>query len=159
VLLAIYLNDHLAGSTAGRELARRPASSNRGTSYGPFLRRLAVEIQQDRTSLLALMRKLDVAPDPLKVAGGWAMEKAGRLKLNGRLLSYSPYSRVVELEVLKLGVQGKLSLWLALREIQDTEPRLDGHLLQTLLERAEGQVEHIELHRLRATAEAFAAEH
>lgn len=28
-----------------------------------------------------------------EVLGGWAIEKFGRLKLNGRLLSYSPLSR------------------------------------------------------------------
>ena len=30
-LLGIYLNDHLAGSTAGMEVARRSAGSNKGT--------------------------------------------------------------------------------------------------------------------------------
>ena len=35
-----------------------------------------------------------------KNAGAWALEKVGRLKLNGELTSYSPLSRVVELEGL-----------------------------------------------------------
>jgi hypothetical protein len=33
MLLATYLNDHLAGATAARELARRAASSNRDSGY------------------------------------------------------------------------------------------------------------------------------
>jgi hypothetical protein len=37
MLLAIYPNDHLAGATAGRELARPAAASDRGSSYGPCL--------------------------------------------------------------------------------------------------------------------------
>ena len=156
VLLAIYLNDHLAGSTAARELVRRAAASNRGTSYGSFLEGLRVEIDEDRASLLEVMRTMDVRPDPLKVAGGWAAEKAGRLKLNGRVLGYSPYSRVVELEVLKLGVGGKRSLWLALRQIQAADPRLDGPFLDTLIERATSQEQRIEEQRLRAAEEAFA---
>ena len=35
--LAIYLNDHLAGSTAGVELARRTAHENDGSELGAFL--------------------------------------------------------------------------------------------------------------------------
>jgi hypothetical protein len=154
-LLAIYLNDHLAGSTAARELVRRAAANNRGTPYGAFLDGLSVEIEEDRASLLEIMRSLDARPDPLKVAGGWAAEKAGRLKLNGRLLGYSPYSRVVELEVLELGVQGKLSLWRALRQIEATEPRLHRPVLDALVERAESQLAGIEEHRLRAVEDAF----
>src|SRR5690349_4569188 len=119
MLLAIYLNDHLAGATGLIELARRSAASNRETSYGPVLAELSQEVQQDRTSLLEIMRELGVRPDPLKQAAGWIAEKAGRLKPNGRLLSYSPYSRVLELEVLLLGVQGKLALWQALQELDD----------------------------------------
>src|SRR3954451_8345332 len=36
-LLPIYLNDHLAASTLGRDLARRAAGSNQGTEFGDFL--------------------------------------------------------------------------------------------------------------------------
>jgi hypothetical protein len=73
-LLEIYLNDHLAGATAGRELARRAAAGNRNSAYGPFLERLAVQIQQDRQSLIDLMGVLEVDVDHLKVIGGWTAE-------------------------------------------------------------------------------------
>ncbi|MEA2532245.1 MAG: hypothetical protein QOJ93_56, partial [Actinomycetota bacterium] len=36
-LLHIYLNDHLAGSAAGSELARRCRDNNRGTPLAEFL--------------------------------------------------------------------------------------------------------------------------
>ncbi len=39
MLLATYLNDHLAGATAGRALARRAASNNRDSPLGQFLAR------------------------------------------------------------------------------------------------------------------------
>lgn len=155
VLLAIYLNDHLAGATAGRDLARRSAASNEGSSYGGFLTGLAEEIDEDRDSLLELMRVLDVRVDRLKVLGGWAAEKVGRLKLNGRLLGYSPLSRVLELEGLTLGVRGKLGLWRALSEIQPSQARLSGTELSRLAARAQGQLEGLEAHRLRAAVEAF----
>jgi hypothetical protein len=157
VLLAIYLNDHLAASTGALELVRRSARSNRGTPYGDFLAELAQEVEEDRASLLEIMRALGVRRDELKVAAGWVAEKAGRLKLNGRLLGYSPYSRVVELEVLLLGVRGKLALWQALQQIEADEPRLDGRALKKLVARADSQLERIESNRRRAAVDAFVA--
>src|SRR5436305_124807 len=124
--LAIYLNDHLAGATAGVELARRSAGSNRTTSYGPVLDTLANEIEADRKTLMEIMRRLSVRPDRLKIVVSWGAEKAGRLKLNGEILRYSPLSRLEELEALTLGVQGKLALWQALRHTHGGDPRLRG---------------------------------
>jgi hypothetical protein len=155
-LLAIYLNDHLAAATGARELVRRAASSNRGSSYGAFLERLAAEIEEDRQSLLAIMRALEVGTDRLKVVSGWAAEKLGRLKLNGRLRGYSPLSRVVELEMLALGVTGKLGLWRALQRLHSHQVALADLDLPLLIRRAEGQLDGLETHRLRAVGEALA---
>jgi hypothetical protein len=73
-------------------------------------------------------------------------EKAGRLKLNGSLLSRSPLSDLVELEGLALGVQGKLAGWRLLKALDD--PRLDGTELDRLIARAEDQAERLETLRL-----------
>jgi hypothetical protein len=155
MLLAIYLNDHLAGATAGRELARRAAAGNRSSPYGPFLDGLAQEIDADRQSLLEIIGALDVRVDSLKVWAGWGAEKIGRLKLNGRLRGYSPMSRVVELEGLALGVRGKLALWRALERLQPQLLALADTDLPALCRRAEDQLEQLETHRLDAVAEAF----
>jgi hypothetical protein len=156
LLLAIYLNDHLAGATAGLELARRAASSNEGSDYGRFLDGLAGEIDDDRESLFELMRTVDVGVDRIKVLGGWAAEKVGRLKLNGRLRGYSPLSRLLELEGLTLGVRGKLCLWRALIELQPADPRLSATQLARLSQRAEAQLDGLEVQRLKAATQAFA---
>jgi hypothetical protein len=155
MLLAIYLNDHLAGATAGRELARRAAASNRSSLYGPFLDELAREIDADRRSLLGIMSDLNVRVNRLKVWAGWTAEKIARLKPNGRLRGYSPMSRVVELEGLALGVRGKLALWRALQRLQQQLPDLQQAELELLCQRAEDQLERLEAHRLDAVAEAF----
>jgi hypothetical protein len=155
MLLSIYLNDHLAGATVGRELSRRAAGSNRGLSYGPFLETIAREIDEDRKTLLDVMRALDVGVDHLKVAGAWGAEKLGRLKPNGRLRSYSPLSRVVELEGLTLGVTGKLALWRALEAVQGEYPALGRFDFVALAARAERQQEGLEEQRRAAVAEAF----
>lgn len=154
--MSIYLNDHLAGSTGGRELARRAASNNRGSEYGAVLAELAREIDEDRTTLLTLMRDLNVGVDRAKVIGGWVVEKAGRLKLNGSLLSYSPLSRVVELEALMLGVSGKRSLWVALDELSTDEPVLSAAGLPELTARADRQLARLKEQRRRAVVEALA---
>src|SRR5205085_912275 len=117
---------------------------NRGSSYTSFLERLAVEVEEDRQSLLAIMRALDVGVDQLKVVGGWGAEKLGRLKLNGRLLGYSPLSRVVELEALGLGISGKLALWRALDDLKPQQPELGRFDLQKLIERGERQLHEVE---------------
>jgi hypothetical protein len=157
-LLGIYLNDHLAGSTAGRELVQRARASNEGTPYAEPLERLAREIAEDRESLIELMRRLGVRRDPLKQAAGWAAEKAGRLKPNGRLFSYSPLSRVVELEGLYLGVSGKRSLWRTLRHLAADEPRLALADYDGLIARADGQLRTLDRLRNRAAREAVLGE-
>ena len=155
-LLAIYLNDHLAGASGGRELAARAAGSNQGTAYGDFLARLHGEIEDDRAELIDLMERLDIGEDRLKQAAAWAAEKAGRLKLNGSLTSYSPLSRLVELEGLAIGVSGKQSLWKALHEIADGEPALAETDFPRLIERAQHQLDGLEEHRKHVARDALA---
>jgi hypothetical protein len=152
-LLATYLNDHLAGATAGVELVRRARGENEGTPLGRFLDGLAREIEEDRETLLAIMDRLDVGRDRLKVAAGWLGEKVGRLKPNNRLFGYSPLSRLIELEGLALGVEGKRSLWEVLRRLE--EPRLAEFDFDALVERARAQRDALQERRLTAAADAF----
>lgn len=153
-LLAIYLNDHLAGATAGTELARRARSSNKGTPLGEFLERLATDIVEDRETLIEVMKRLGIRRDPFKVAAGWSGEKVGRLKLNGQIKGYSPLSRVIELEGLHLGITGKLELW---RNLERTSgSRLHGIDLEALVKRAEAQRRALAGHRKTAVEQAFA---
>jgi hypothetical protein len=155
--LGIYLNDHLAGSTVGLDLARRALGHNKGNDYGRFLTTLASEIESDRETLKGLMRHLEIGEDQVKKVVGWAGEKLGRLKLNGQLLGYSPLSRLLELEGLCLGVEGKLELWRSLKLIVSEDARLTGFDFDNLIDRAERQREVLERNRLRASEEALTA--
>jgi hypothetical protein len=113
--LAIYLNDHLAGATGGVELARRLRSSaGSDPRAGEPLAEVCAEIEADRDTLRQLMQRLEIHRGSLKPAVAWAGEKAGRLKLNGRLTRSSPLSRLVELELLFVGITGKGQLWRSL---------------------------------------------
>jgi hypothetical protein len=154
-LLRIYLQDHLAASTGGLELARRARSQNEGTPYGPTLTQLADEIEADRRALEGIMEELGFGPDHPKNLVFWAAEKAGRLKLNGQLTGYSPLSRLLEIEGLLTGVNGKVSLWRTLLDVADAEPKLEVARLERLRERAERQVEMLHELRSRAGREAY----
>jgi hypothetical protein len=154
-LLPIYLNDHLAGSIVGVELARRCLKENRGSELEDFLRWLLSEFVEDRATLIQLMERLAVPRSKSKTAVAWTAEKLGRLKLNGQITGYSPLSRLVELEGLATGIEGKRSLWLALAQIHDTDAWLREIDLDALAERARSQRERLEPHRLAAAAEAF----
>ena len=153
--LSIYLNDHLAAATAGANLARRTAGNNAGTGYGPVLEEVANEIEEDRAALVDVMERLSVSHDRLKTALAWGAERVGRLKLNGRLLGYSPLSRLEEIEALSLGVEGKLALWRALRSTHVSDPRLADIDLEHLIERARSQRRRLERQRVRAADEAL----
>jgi hypothetical protein len=153
--LAIYLQDHLAGATFGVELARRARDENKGSEVGDFLDGLAAEIERDRAELAALMDRLGVKPDSLKSAVAWAAEKLGRLKRNGHLVSYSPLSRLVELEWLIAGVSGKRALWQVLVKRSDRDERLDPAHLQSLIEAADRQLAALREHHRAAARAAF----
>jgi hypothetical protein len=152
-LLGIYLNDHLAGANAGRELAKRSLGRNRGTPYGDELAVFLVEVEQDVEALREVMRRVNASPDPLKAVAAIVTERLGRLKLNGRILSYSPLSRLVELEGLVLGVRGKLAMWEVLDGLE--LPELSDMPFGRLIERAASQIERLDSHRLPAAADAF----
>ena len=154
--LGIYLNDHLAGATAGLELARRVAGAGQMPADTATLQRLAAEIAQDRAALLDIMRALGVPVRSYKVWAAWAGEKAGRLKPNGRVRTRSPLSSLLELELLRLGVQGKEACWRTLRVQARTDPRLDVGQLEELSTRAAAQADLLEELRIRAAEHVLA---
>jgi hypothetical protein len=153
--LPIYLNDHLFGSIAGIELCRRTLRENRDSELGAFLEQLLTELRDDRGALVQLMRALGIEPSLAKVAGAWTAEKLGRLKLNGEVTRYSPLSRVLELEGLATGVEGKEAMWIALQELRDRDERLRSFPLDELVGRARSQRERLEPHRLEAVRTAL----
>lgn len=155
-LLRIYLQDHHAGSTTGLELARRVLGANEGNEYGKALAPIVDEIAADKKALESIMDDLGFGSDSIKDAGAWALEKVGRLKMNGQLTGYSPLSRVVELEGLMTGITGKIGLWAALLQIAPDEPRLDAARLERLRASGDSQRATVEGLRERAAQEAFA---
>lgn len=155
-LLTIYLQDHLALASAGIRLARRCRGENRVEGeLTRFLDRLIPELEQDRAVLVEVAEALGARRDPLKEAAAAVGELLGRLKLNGRLISYSALSRVWELETLVAGTTSRLSAWGILAKIRAHEPRLQAFAFEPLADRAKAQREALERLHLAAAEVAF----
>jgi hypothetical protein len=148
--LGIYLNDHLAGATGGLELARRVARAGQVPAPPVELRQFAQEVAEDRDALVRMMGTLGIPVRGYKVWAAWAGEKAGRLKPNGHLTTRSPLSNLEELELLRLGVEGKAAGWRTLRVLADRDGRLDAAELDELILRARRQADFLEESRIKA---------
>jgi hypothetical protein len=153
--LAVYLNDHLAGAAAGIELAAKLRDNNQGTELGKVMAALHRDISQDRDTLQELMRHLELERHPVKEAAGWMLEKVSRLRLNPALSGSAELTRMQEAEALSLGIEGKLAMWLALKEAAASDPRLAAADYDHLIERARGQRRTLEAHRLAAAVASF----
>jgi hypothetical protein len=141
--LSLYLRDHHAASAGGVALARRALGADHTITR---------QIARDRKTLEHLMRQLDVPHSASKVALVRIAERLGRMKLNGRLFTRSPLSRIVELEALLVGIRGKEALWTALRTADASAQGVD---LDALIESARTQAEQVDQHRLGAVGKTF----
>ncbi len=134
--LDVYLNDHLAGAMLGSDLAEQIKARNQGTALGELMGSLAPQIEEDRRTLIRLMDRLDSARNPVKQATTWVAEKASRVKFSGLTSGEPELGGFMALEALTLGVQGKRSMWLALKEVRGHYEPLASINLDELIERA-----------------------
>lgn len=136
--IEIYLRNHEAAAQAGRDLFRRAARVQQAQPWAPDLRTLTSDVEADLRSLRHIMATMTISPDLLAGLTMRLGERVGRLKLNGRLLTRSPLSDLVEVEGLLDAVRAKQAGWQALDAAQLVPARLEP-LLQDLLERANDQ--------------------
>ncbi|MGY1824933.1 MULTISPECIES: hypothetical protein [unclassified Blastococcus] len=154
-LLAIYCNDHLAASTGGIELVRRMLGVHEGTEYAPRLEQLLTELHEEKAALRGIMEALGLPVQRHKQVALWLGEKVSRLKLNGRVLTRSPLSDLVEFEFLASAVRAKRSGFETLREVADADERLDKELLDGLVEQANRQHSWLTATRREVAARVF----
>ena len=74
------------------------------------LARLARQLREERAFLHELIGTLELRRRPYRQVAAWAAEKAGRLKVNGRVTG-SPMTPVLELELMRGAVTAKLGCW------------------------------------------------
>ncbi len=153
--LGIYLRDQLALGVLWRELARRAERQNRETPLGEALDRVSGGIAEDVETFKSIMRELGIRTDPVKTGLALVAERLGRLKLNGRIGSYSPLSRFEELEFLAMGIDAKKQLWTTLRDLAALESRLPEVDFDDLINRAAAQRAELEPFRVRVGTDTF----
>jgi len=156
--LDVYLNDHLAGAMMGSDLAEQIAEENEGTPLGEVMSSLAPKIEADRQALIDLMEKVGTSKNPVKQATTWLAEKASRPKFSGFTSGEPQLGTFMALETLTLGVEGKASLWRALKEVESEYDDLSALQLDELVENAEAQHDTLEQARLAAAKVAFTGE-
>jgi hypothetical protein len=145
--LVTYLRDHLAGAEAALSLLEH--EMKRGDpSDREFFAAMHVEISKDRAALQDILNRFDTSPDRLRQLGGWLSEKALRFKLFLDDPSGGTLKEFEALELLALGILGKRSLWLALRQIAPARPELASFDFRHLEQRAEEQHARVERRRL-----------
>ena len=154
-LLGIYVNDHLAAATGGIELVSRMIGIHRGSRHEEPLEQLLSQLREEKAILRAIMAGMDIPVSRYKVVGVWVAEKVARAKLNGRLLSRSPLSDLVEFEFLASGVRAKRSGFETLRIAAEVEPRLPQAELDRLVDQAHRQYEWLTRARREVAAEVF----
>jgi len=156
--LKIYLDDHLALMLGELALVRRCQRSNRRNPLGKFLEQVHVEVNAQRSIVRDLLQRLGNKESKLKGGGAWLAEKAGRLKLNGTLLSYSSLSRVLELETLAAAALERVAMWDNLDAIAASDSRLNGITFAFFRQESDGHLEQLNTHRRNAAAEALSGE-
>lgn len=136
-----YLHDHLAGARFAIELLTKLSRQDVDSAVASSAAWLLAEITADRAALETIVESIGGDANTGKDVAAWIAEKAVSFKLD--VTTYLGIFEVVE--VLSLGVQGKLALWNALAASAgraDTE-------LERLKSRAVGQ--HVALEQARLT--------
>lgn len=148
--LAIYLNDHLAGSVSAIELIDHLAGH--APELAAFLRKLKTDIEADQKELERLIAQSGKEQSTLRKAAGWLAEKGAQIKLAVDGPAGSAFAKMQSLEALCLGITGKRELW---RALQTSLGPVQGFDWDSLISRAEEQYQATEDRRLEAARAAL----
>src|ERR1700758_5003052 len=140
--LITYLNDHLGGAQIALQVLKEMRDQHDDQRFRQFASELLPEIESDDGTLRSIVGEIESSPSAVKQAGGWILEKLARLKLGH---TGSTDFRLFEaLELLAVGIQGKLCLWKALDAACGSDPRFRRRDFKELSNRAEKQYEQVE---------------
>ncbi|MDF9749418.1 hypothetical protein [Arthrobacter sp. ES3-54] len=138
-LFGLYLSDHLAGATAGQGRIERMARDFTDTPFHAELSALAAQFREEREYVRGLVGDFGLPRRTPRRAAAWLAERAGRLKLNGRLVSRSPMTLLLESELMRSAVLGKLGMWQTLHDLSG-DLGLDGSRFDGLATQAREQI-------------------
>ena len=144
--LTTYLNDHRGGAQIAIELLEAMRDQHDDSRFREFATALLPEIQEDDNTLISITQKVGGSSSKMKMAGGWLLEKAARLKLGHT--GSADFEMFESLELLALGIHGKLCLWKALQAASKKDSRLREYRFDELISRAQRQYDSVEDKRL-----------
>lgn len=155
-LFGVYLSDHFTGATVGLERMERMTRGYRDTPFHAELAEATEQLRGERELYRDLLHRLAVPRRTHRQVAAWLGEKVGRLKLNGRVVERSPLSAVLEAELMRSAVVGKISGWWTLREYAD-EIGLDATQFGELIDQGHRQLEMLERFHAYTRERAFQA--
>ena len=144
--LHTYLQAHWAAAAVGTGAFARAAKSfeGRDDEVARELHALTREIQEDRETLRSIMSMAGTTPAVLSTVSARVANAAHRLTPRGLTLLRGGPPDVLRVEMLRPAVMGKRSGWDLLRALAEYDDRLDGTLLDKLIERADGQLDRLQ---------------
>ena len=145
--LEVYLNDHLAGATAGVNLVEQAVDRHRSDELGEFFGPLASEIKADLATLEGLMEDMGVDKSASKTALAEVGSKLAAPKFTAEGAGNKHLGDFITLETLSIGVEGKRCMWVALQTVADAYPELQALDLEDLESRARNQRDKLETKR------------
>jgi nucleoside-diphosphate-sugar epimerase len=155
-LFGLYLTEHLTAATAGLERLEHMTSAYRDTPFHAELAEVTEQLRGERELYRDLLARLEVPRRRYRQVAAWAGEKAGRLKLNGRVVERSAMTMVFEPEMMRAAVLAKIGGWQTLREHAD-EIGLDPVQLDELIAQAQQQIDTLARFHAYARERAFRA--
>lgn len=120
--LAIYLHDHLGAANFAIELLEKWCDDLGRPEMAAWARPLRDEIDADRETLRQMIVRVGEPPHTFKEKLGWLGEKLSRAKLSQ--IDSPEFAHFEGLEILALGILGKVSLWETLQLLSAADSRL-----------------------------------
>ncbi len=151
--LDTYLNDHIAGATAGTNLAKMASEEHQTDEHGPFFSEIYSEIKADYETLQALATALGVDQSASKAA----LAEVGSKLMGPKFTSGDDdeLNAFITLETLSIGVEGKVCMWKALKTVEADYPEFEQFDIDDLLARAQSQREKLETQRQKLAPQAL----
>jgi hypothetical protein len=151
--LETYLNDHIAGATAGTNLAKIAAEEHQTDEHGPFFSEIYAAVEKD----FGILKDLAAALGVEESAGKGALAEIGSKMMAPKFTAGEDdaLNAFITLETLSIGVEGKVCMWKALKTVESEYAGFENFDIDDLLARAEEQRGKIEAQRQKIAPQAL----
>lgn len=151
--LAVYLNDHLAGSVAALQMMDRLCEVHEDEANRSVIATLREAVASDQRILQNLLVSIGATESVIAKALAWVGEHASRVKLSVERQDDAGVMFFEAIEALALGFHGRQALWHMLDAIEGSLQ--SGYDFRALSEAVSEQILVLEQMRLEAGRNAF----